>query len=891
MIVTTNLEDNSPKKRSFNKDAEKGNCAHLMYWILERMSCWARLFWPVSLAIGLMLPRLASAHFGLLDDGVTLAGSAAIINDHMRFIFTLGGQSGRFSPIILLFYALVYWVGGYSAFFFFCVNTLILAAIAVGLIWLIHSLTGSKIQAWITSLLFVFSGPVVESFYTVTKGEPLQVIWILASFVLLRAYGRIGGKRLRALAFMGILTALFLAMSTKETGVVIMPISLAWFLTGLWWKRRNREQVELRSRFAYMLAALIAGIAFFALRAHYVSEALTGGTYTQSYRFEWGSMAVSASRWFGWLSRDFPYLLPILVFLTVALFHKKINQRWILSDCTIWMLAWIVVFLPWPSSLDYYFLPFALGSALFCGSAITQMLALVNSTDTAGWLRVTAKSCLTIGVALICVTISNNVTNLRLQLAYDEANADIVDFLAKLPPNSRIVANIPQSSEYFFELGLHLSSLKQRPDLKLEPCQGPACLSAEGKHSFYILIPEFDNQLLPSVRIGLDEATVKAWNQAVIQVLGTKPEVVYRTERHVQLLDFGLHRYVCLLSQRAIGLFCNYPRHFVEAGVCRYGWKVYRISESTASSNHLSLAKVKVWGAADLALGKRAAQSSTALGATADRAVDGNTSGNWGDGSLTHTNAEAQPWWQVDLQTVQSIQTIQVWNRTDCCSDRLSAFYVFVSDVPFASSDLTTTLNQSGVSGFYTSGQGGSPTTVTVNRTGRYVRIQLTGSNYLSLAEVQVWSSSSGQTDLASGKRATQSSTVLGATADRAVDGNTSGNWGDGSLTHTNAEAQPWWQVDLQTVQSIQTIQVWNRTDCCSDRLSAFYVFVSDVPFASSDLTTTLNQSGVSGFYTSGQGGSPTTTTVSRTGRYVRIQLTGSNYLSLAEVQIWSPGN
>jgi hypothetical protein len=43
------------------------------------------------------------------------------------------------------------------------------------------------------------------------------------------------------------------------------------------------------------------------------------------------------------------------------------------------------------------------------------------------------------------------------------------------------------------------------------------------------------------------------------------------------------------------------------------------------------------------------------------------------------------------------------------------------------------------VSGFYNASVAGSPTAVTIGRTGRYVRVQLSGTNYLSLAEVQVW--------------------------------------------------------------------------------------------------------------------------------------------------------
>jgi hypothetical protein len=75
--------------------------------------------------------------------------------------------------------------------------------------------------------------------------------------------------------------------------------------------------------------------------------------------------------------------------------------------------------------------------------------------------------------------------------------------------------------------------------------------------------------------------------------------------------------------------------------------------------------------------------------------------------------------------------------------ERLTNFYVFVSDVPFTSTNLNTTLNQAGVSSYQTTGQCGFPTELTINRTGRYIRVQLAGTNYLSIAEVQAWTGSS----------------------------------------------------------------------------------------------------------------------------------------------------
>ena len=138
----------------------------------------------------------------------------------------------------------------------------------------------------------------------------------------------------------------------------------------------------------------------------------------------------------------------------------------------------------------------------------------------------------------------------------------------------------------------------------------------------------------------------------------------------------------------------------------------------------------------NLALNRPATESS--VFGPAARAVDGIRDGNWNSGSVTHTNSEANAWWQVDLGAVRSIVSIGIWNRTDCCADRLSNFYVFVSDTPFNSPDVLETVQQAGVFAFQETGQAGSPTTIAVGRTGRYVRIQLAGTNVLSLAEVEV---------------------------------------------------------------------------------------------------------------------------------------------------------
>jgi hypothetical protein len=318
-----------------------------------------------------------------------------------------------------------------------------------------------------------------------------------------------------------------------------------------------------------------------------------------------------------------------------------------------------------------------------------------------------------------------------------------------------------------------------------------------------------------------------------------------------------------------------------------------------SSPGYLSLAEVQViqaggGGLTDLAQGKSATQSSTLPGTPpAAVAVDGNTDGSFFDGSVTATNLDGNAWWQVDLGASMSVGSIVVWNRTDCCAARLNDYWVFVSDTPFLPTDTPLTLQFR--AGTFSSHQTTAPnpsTTILAGAQGRYVRVQLSGADYLSLAEVQVFGASGnpGDTNLAAGKAATQSSTLPGyptAGASSAVDGDTDGAFFDGSVTATNADAAAWWQVDLGTSANVSSIVIWNRTDCCAARLNDYWVFVSNTSFLATDTPATL--AGRIGTWASHQTSAPgpsATIAAGTQGRYVRVQLTGTNNLSLAEVQV-----
>ena len=145
----------------------------------------------------------------------------------------------------------------------------------------------------------------------------------------------------------------------------------------------------------------------------------------------------------------------------------------------------------------------------------------------------------------------------------------------------------------------------------------------------------------------------------------------------------------------------------------------------------LALAEVEVFGTApevatNIALSGVATQSTTAFGGDASRAIDGNTSGIWGDRSVTHTNDRADSWWQVELEEENQIGEIILFNRTNCCSNRLSNFTVSVLD------------EQGSVVWSELYEDYPSPSlSIDLSVTGKTVRVSLEG--ILSLAEVQVF--------------------------------------------------------------------------------------------------------------------------------------------------------
>ena len=189
----------------------------------------------------------------------------------------------------------------------------------------------------------------------------------------------------------------------------------------------------------------------------------------------------------------------------------------------------------------------------------------------------------------------------------------------------------------------------------------------------------------------------------------------------------------------------------------------------------------------------------------------------------------------MDLLGVYHVNEVIVFNRIDCCQERLNGVMVELLDRNGTSlKAIQHDPNQQGIItdkwiahfdefDFYMASK---------------VRISVLhppGScNFLNMADVQVMgicqekdACFNGETSCAHGdvarcKKAEQSSVRNGAAAIKATSGES------GAIAMTTCEEDPWWMVDLETRRAVSEVVVYNRLDCCFEQLNGVLVELLD---------------------------------------------------------------
>ncbi|MBN3289178.1 PXN1 protein, partial [Polypterus senegalus] len=339
--------------------------------------------------------------------------------------------------------------------------------------------------------------------------------------------------------------------------------------------------------------------------------------------------------------------------------------------------------------------------------------------------------------------------------------------------------------------------------------------------------------------------------------------------------------------------------------ICCNGMKGQFVSV-VLPNQYLTLCEVEVYGepvptecapaqnAINLARRGTAEEQSSFFGSAANHAIDGRTNGNYNYGSCTHTGLESSPWWRVNLRASYAISSVVVYNRQDCCDGRLNGAEIRIGDSP----DVSEHVKCGTIEETY---PGSVHTICCHGRRGQYVSVVLPNQlQYLTLCEVEVYGEARPTVtnskctdfnclacfsfgiavDVARQGIASQSTTYLG-TPSLAIDGNTDGNFADGSCTHTNFLPNSWWEVDLRATYAVSMVVVYNRADCCHTRLMGAQIQVGQASDVTQQITcgtiTTTNLGSVSSICCNGL-----------RGRYVSVVLPNTpQSLTLCEVKVY----
>jgi hypothetical protein len=528
---------------------------------------WARALGPLALAALVMLPRLASAQFGLLDDGLTLQ-TGREVHGRWSSVLYLIPETGRFFPAYWLVYSGIWSLVGTRPLAFFTVNVLVLASLLAMLARLVRFQGGTRASVVVATTVFALGGPAIETFYTLSKAESLQLAWIALSLLATAASAAHARWSVSRAAWIALAAAaLLLAHATKETSVVLIPIALGWLAVE--WRSSSASPGGVRFAATYVVIAIVAAVVFAGLRWQYAALKLAEGTYTSAYIFQSATVGPALFRIAAWLVRDFAFLLPLVA---VSLLRPRLRRPILYAG--VWMTGWLLVYLPWPATFEYYLLPFALGAAVLAGIVAGDLWS-----ERASARRRLAWSALLTTALLWSVATVNAAADARIQLTVDRANADLVDFLGTLPRGSRVVLNMTPVNEYHFELPMHLTEIKHRPDIVFM-ARPPRPESREGPPAdAFVLTPEMTHQPGPTVRIALHEARVRHDTAALDTLMAADAAPVYRAAQQIGIVELGIQRLLCRVAVSPVldPTYCPTDRGVIYRRTFSYGWQVHRL--------------------------------------------------------------------------------------------------------------------------------------------------------------------------------------------------------------------------------------------------------------------------------------------------------------------------
>ena len=537
---------------------------------------------PFIIAALVMLPRLVSPQFGFLDDARMLSEAKHILQGSLSMDLDI--QAGRFRPLYWLYYTFIYSLAGYHPIWYFLGNLILFFVLLLEIRALLKKMAFTDWQILLTSLVFVFSMPIIENFYSLGKGEPLQLVLLLLSLILLDRiqtqrtwYRRMGLALLAAICIL-------LAILVKETALVIIPIAILWWVI-LMFSRDETLKAQRPAFLYYSGAALLAGASYFFLRVTSGATALLGGTYTNRYLVAIGALLEKLLRWMTQYAFNFHYLVPLALLILALWILRKLPKgkkrfdfyRWI-----IWGGLWAVILIPWEYAELYYLLPFALGSSILIGWIAKPILIAIQTEKKGQRYLLAGLSVLT--CLLFILTLPNYRTDAKTQMTFDQVNQSMLDYVVEnFSDQSTIYMNLESGNEYSEKLEIFLREHYQMESIKYGVVGEVGLEQLTNEKGAVILMPAIENQPNLTVRAGVEETYQNSWNEHVLAAAADELQTLQTFSESFQLTNINLPILICpLLGDRG---FCESPDPLIDTRDFAYSWEIFQLNGTPSDGN------------------------------------------------------------------------------------------------------------------------------------------------------------------------------------------------------------------------------------------------------------------------------------------------------------------
>jgi hypothetical protein len=525
---------------------------------------------PLIFAVLIMTPRLISAQFGMFDDGAILLNVQNILQGDLSM--SNDQQAGRFRHFYWAYYTLIFSLVGMNPFWFYIGHLILLLILLTQIRLLMKNMGATPLQSLIASLVFLFSMPIIENFYTLSKGEPLQLIFLLAAIL---NFQKLNPEKAVWRAFL-ISLCLLSAIFVKETAITMAPLALFWLIYLFIW-RKHIEKIEKQKAAIFLLTAAAAVGTYLVLRQIWGTASLTGGTYTERYSLTLQTILANSARWMTQLAFYFLYLIPIGLILVWMTFKKgvlKSDKAQPINFWLIWVSFWVISLIPWGYAEVYYLLPFSFGTALIIGLLSSKIIALIKNYHRR--VRLTTSSLVILAITLFATTLPTYRTHAKAQLAIDNANHQMLIFVKdNTPENGSVFIGLETEKEYVQNIEVFLTEHYGRKDISYDYVSVETLERLHWYHDGILILPFVENlpNLLP--RTGVDENFTMTWVKIIMRTMDWRVTEQQTFHNTFKLSNLNLPVIACPI--KGDSGYCTMPDPLLDFRPFTYGWSIYKI--------------------------------------------------------------------------------------------------------------------------------------------------------------------------------------------------------------------------------------------------------------------------------------------------------------------------